>query len=78
VRQVVATGPAFANGNAVQVTASAEAGALPCVIFREADRGPIAWCGPIGTNSQEDLRRAFQELDDGTFIKSGAEGRRNR
>jgi quercetin 2,3-dioxygenase len=30
---------------------------------------PIAWYGPIVMNSQEDLRRAFQELDDGTFIK---------
>lgn len=30
---------------------------------------PIAWGGPIVMNTQEELRKAFKELDDGTFIK---------
>ncbi len=30
---------------------------------------PIAWYGPIVMNSQEELRTAFQEYQDGTFIK---------
>jgi redox-sensitive bicupin YhaK (pirin superfamily) len=30
---------------------------------------PIAWGGPIVMNSQEELSTAFQELDQGTFIK---------
>lgn len=30
---------------------------------------PIAWYGPIVMNSQEELRQAFQEFNDGTFIK---------
>jgi redox-sensitive bicupin YhaK (pirin superfamily) len=30
---------------------------------------PIAWGGPIVMNTQEELSRAFQELDEGTFIK---------
>lgn len=30
---------------------------------------PIAWYGPIVMNSQEELRQAFQEYNDGTFIK---------
>jgi len=30
---------------------------------------PIAWYGPIVMNSQEELRKAFQEYQDGTFIK---------
>jgi redox-sensitive bicupin YhaK (pirin superfamily) len=31
---------------------------------------PIAWRGPIVMNTQEELRIAFEELDQGTFIKT--------
>lgn len=31
---------------------------------------PVAWWGPIVMNTQEELRRAFEELDRGTFIKA--------
>jgi quercetin 2,3-dioxygenase len=31
---------------------------------------PIAWGGPIVMNTREELDRAFQELDAGTFIKT--------
>jgi redox-sensitive bicupin YhaK (pirin superfamily) len=30
---------------------------------------PVAWGGPIVMNTQEELERAFQEIDEGTFIK---------
>jgi len=30
---------------------------------------PIAWGGPIVMNTREELNRAFQELEEGTFIK---------
>jgi hypothetical protein len=30
---------------------------------------PVAWYGPIVMNTQEQLREAFQELDEGTFLK---------
>ena len=30
---------------------------------------PIAWGGPIVMNTQEELKTAFQELDEGTFLK---------
>jgi len=33
-------------------------------------REPIAWGGPIVMNTEEELRKAFEELRDGTFIKS--------
>lgn len=32
---------------------------------------PVAWYGPIVMNTHEELRTAFQELDDGTFVKRG-------
>jgi len=31
---------------------------------------PIAWYGPIVMNSRDELRTAYQELDDGSFIKN--------
>jgi len=30
---------------------------------------PIAWYGPIVMNTREELRKAFQEYNDGTFVK---------
>ena len=30
---------------------------------------PVAWYGPIVMNTQEQLRQAYEELQDGTFIK---------
>jgi redox-sensitive bicupin YhaK (pirin superfamily) len=32
---------------------------------------PIAWYGPIVMNSEGELRQAFRELEQGTFIKKG-------
>lgn len=32
-------------------------------------REPVAWGGPIVMNTREELMHAFQELDEGTFIK---------
>jgi quercetin 2,3-dioxygenase len=33
---------------------------------------PVAWYGPIVMNTQEQLRQAFEELEQGTFLKSQA------
>jgi len=30
---------------------------------------PVAWYGPIVMNTQEQLRQAFQELEQGKFLK---------
>jgi redox-sensitive bicupin YhaK (pirin superfamily) len=32
---------------------------------------PVAWYGPIVMNAQEQLRQAFEELREGTFLKPG-------
>jgi hypothetical protein len=29
----------------------------------------VAWYGPIVMNTQEQLRQAFRELEEGTFLK---------
>jgi redox-sensitive bicupin YhaK (pirin superfamily) len=31
---------------------------------------PVAWYGPIVMNTQEQLQHAFEELREGTFLKS--------
>jgi len=36
---------------------------------------PVAWYGPIVMNTQEQLRQAFEELREGTFLKSEREDR---
>jgi hypothetical protein len=35
---------------------------------------PVAWYGPIVMNTQDELREAFDELEKGTFLRSGARG----
>lgn len=37
---------------------------------------PVAWLGPIVMNTQEELRNAFNELDEGTFLKTSSEAKR--
>ena len=35
---------------------------------------PVAWGGPIVMNTDEELRQAFFELEDGTFIRHAPQG----
>ncbi len=52
------------------------AGARFVVARAEPLRESIAWGGPIVMNTQEELELAFEELNQGNFIKVGQKGRR--
>lgn len=44
-------------------------GARALVFLGKKLKEPVAWGGPIVMNTQEELKLAFQELEEGTFIK---------
>lgn len=51
--------------------ARAGAGGARFVLFEGRPlREPVAWGGPIVMNTREELRQAFAELDQGTFIRA--------
>jgi len=58
----------FDDGDAVSVTAEAESVRFILISGKPIGE-PIAWAGPIVMNTEEELRIAYAELDDGTFIK---------
>lgn len=60
----------FSEGESIEVTAKEDARFL--FFAGKPLQEPIAWGGPIVTNTQEELERAFDELDNGTFIKHNA------
>lgn len=59
----------FTRGNMFKITAGKEDLRFILVSGKPL-REPVAWGGPIVMNTQEELRHAFQELNQGTFIKS--------
>jgi quercetin 2,3-dioxygenase len=58
----------FDRGDEVVVQAG-EQGIRFLLVSGRPIEEPIAWYGPIVMNTDEELRRAWQELEDGTFIK---------
>jgi hypothetical protein len=58
----------FTDGDSVGVSAG-ENGARFLLVGGQPINEPVAWYGPIVMNTQTELRTAFQELQDGTFIK---------
>jgi redox-sensitive bicupin YhaK (pirin superfamily) len=57
----------FDRGDEVTVQA-AEEGARFLLVSGKALAEPVAWYGPIVMNTQAELRQAFDELEQGTFL----------
>jgi redox-sensitive bicupin YhaK (pirin superfamily) len=57
----------FDNGDEITVTAGPE-GMSFLLAFGRPLGEPVAWHGPIVMNTQAELRQAFQELQEGTFL----------
>ena len=58
----------FDRGDEVVVQAGPE-GVRFLLVSGKPIEEPVAWHGPIVMNTQDELRRAMQELRDGTFIR---------
>ena len=58
----------YRGGGTVGITAGGD-GMRFLLVSGKPIREPVAWYGPIVMNTQEELRVAFQEYRDGTFIK---------
>jgi len=61
----------FDSGDEVVVQAG-EPGIRFLLVSGKPLREPVAWRGPIVMNTQEELRKAFEEYREGTFLKHGA------
>ena len=59
----------FDRGDEVVVQAGDE-GIRFLLVSGKPIEEPVAWYGPIVMNTQQELRQAFRELRDGSFIKS--------
>ncbi|HYQ86413.1 MAG TPA: pirin family protein [Bacteroidota bacterium] len=59
----------FDRGDEVTVQAG-DAGIRFLLVSGQPLEEPVAWQGPIVMNTREELRQAYAELQDGTFIKS--------
>lgn len=60
----------FGPGSAIEARAGTE-GVRFLLASGKPLREPVAWRGPIVMNTDDELRQAFAELGNGTFLKSG-------
>jgi redox-sensitive bicupin YhaK (pirin superfamily) len=60
----------FDSGDEVTVQAGDE-GIRFLLVSGKPLQEPVAWYGPIVMNTQDELREAFSELEQGTFLKAG-------
>lgn len=58
----------FSDGDSIRLFAE-ETGARLLLIAGKPIREPIAWYGPIVMNTNEEISVAYEELENGTFIK---------
>ena len=59
----------FDTGDEVSVQAGVD-GIRFLLVSGKPLREPVAWYGPIVMNTQDQLRQAYEELEEGTFLKS--------
>jgi len=59
----------FDRGDEVEVQAGEE-GIRFLLVSGKPLQEPVAWYGPIVMNTQEELQRAFEELQKGTFLRT--------
>ncbi len=59
----------FDSGDEVTVQAG-DNGVRFLLVSGQPLREPVAWYGPIVMNTQDELRQAFEELQEGTFLKT--------
>ena len=59
---------AFAAGDEVLVSTE-EKSVIFLLLSGQPIKEPVAWYGPIVMNTQEELRIAFEEYQNGTFLK---------
>ena len=58
----------FEDGDSIEIISGSEG--FSCLFMSGKPLGePISWRGPIVMNTREEIRTAFEELDDGSFIK---------
>lgn len=62
------TAAIFGPGDTLYAKSGAE-GARFMVFYGKPLREPIAWAGPVVMNTNDELQQAFQELNNGTFIR---------
>lgn len=62
--------PLFTHGDSLTIQAGPE-GARFVLVSGKALHEPVAWGGPIVMNTEDELRQAFQDLEDGTFLRRG-------
>jgi quercetin 2,3-dioxygenase len=61
----------FDRGDEIEIQ-SGDEGIRFLLVSGQPLKEPVAWYGPIVMNTQEELRHAFAQLEDGTFLRSDA------
>lgn len=59
----------FDRGDEVEITAGPEKGIRFLLVSGKPIEEPVAWHGPIVMNTQAELRQAFRDLENGTFLQ---------
>jgi redox-sensitive bicupin YhaK (pirin superfamily) len=68
--KTISTGQCAVFGEGELVKIGSKRGAHFLFVSGEPLKEPVAWGGPIVMNTEEELEKAYDELDEGTFIKT--------